>query len=473
MFARTVAEAQEYATAFSAAGIATACVHAGTPEDERAHALAQFRSGRVRLLSNVYVMTEGVDLPAASVCILARSIGSVGGYLQMVGRILRPALGKTSATLIDLPGISHDHGCPEDERMFSLEGKAISLVVRACKVCSAPLSAGYPCPRCGYEPELAGEEGVIVNATITGDPLVKFARKIAESPEQRWENLQALGRCGTGKRAQSGQRLAQVAARLPRGFASRVVPGGRRWEGDFDLDLARRGRAWQAGVAGRAGHGSFKGRHYQWANIRSRSQVFRPLIMHDGRLSDPLDEKSKRLKLVTSKKKKSDEDLAEIKRIEFEGAMYFDEKLGPYLPCANLQACMCAGARKRKLGQSFEAMVEVMIPPDGPQGYALEYWSLGPTGTREPGPRTLKALFAKTAHVLRERAKVGMSAVMRTRPRFSKWSCTFLVEVLDDDVDDSQVKQAFEDAGKYCGIGDWTPRYGRFEVSSFDAIRNV
>jgi len=71
--------------------------------------------------------------------------------------------------------------------MFSLEGKAISLVVRACKVCSAPLSAGYPCPRCGYEPELAGEEGVIVNATITGDPLVKFARKIAESPEQRWE----------------------------------------------------------------------------------------------------------------------------------------------------------------------------------------------------------------------------------------------------------------------------------------------
>jgi hypothetical protein len=187
VFARTVVEAQEYATAFSAAGIATACVHAGTPEDERAPALAQFRSGRVRLLSNVYVLTEGVDLPAASVCILARSIGSVGGYLQMVGRILRPALGKTSATLIDLPGISHDHGCPEDERIFSLEGKAISLVVRACKVCSAPLSAGYPCPRCGYEPELAGEEGVIVNATITGDPLVKFARKIAESPEQRWE----------------------------------------------------------------------------------------------------------------------------------------------------------------------------------------------------------------------------------------------------------------------------------------------
>jgi len=58
VFARTVAEAQEYATAFSAAGLATACVHAGTPEDERAHALAQFRSGRVRLLSNVYVMTE-------------------------------------------------------------------------------------------------------------------------------------------------------------------------------------------------------------------------------------------------------------------------------------------------------------------------------------------------------------------------------------------------------------------------------
>ena len=198
----------------------------------------------------------------------------------------------------------------------------------------------------------------------------------------------------------------------------------------------------------------------------------RPLIMHDGRLSDPLDEKSKRLKLVTSKKKKSDEDLAEIKRIEFEGAMYFDEKLGPYLPCANLQACMCAGARKRKLGQAFEAMVEVMIPLDEPQGYAIKYWRLDTALREVHGPRTLKALFANTGYVLRERAKVGMSAVMRTRPRFPKWSCTFMVESLDDDVDDSQVKQAFEDAGKYCGIGDWTPRYGRFEVSSFDAIRN-
>ena len=185
LFARTVAEAQEYAARFTAAGVATACVHAGTPDDERAHAVAEFRKGRVRVLSNVYVMTEGVDLPAAAVCILARSIGSVGGYLQMVGRILRPALGKTSATLIDLPGISHDHGCPEDERVFSLDGKAIALAVRACKVCSSPLNE-YPCPRCGYSPEVV-EGGELVEATITGDPLVKFARKIAEGPEQRWE----------------------------------------------------------------------------------------------------------------------------------------------------------------------------------------------------------------------------------------------------------------------------------------------
>ena len=185
LFARTVAEAQEYAARFTAAGVATACVHAGTPDDERAHALCEFRSGRVRVLSNVYVMTEGVDLPQAAVCILARSIGSVGGYLQMVGRTLRPTLGKTSATLIDLPGISHDHGCPEDERVFSLDGKAIALAVRACKVCSCPLTE-YPCPRCGYSPEVV-EGGELVEATITGDPLVKFARKIAESPAQRWE----------------------------------------------------------------------------------------------------------------------------------------------------------------------------------------------------------------------------------------------------------------------------------------------
>lgn len=184
LFARNVAEAQAYAEEFTAAGIRTVCVHAKTSPDERAAALAGFRGGRVRMLANVYVFTEGTDLTMASVCILARGASTAGIYLQMAGRVLRPHPGKTHATLIDLRGVSWIHGPPEDDRIYSLDGRGISRAQATCKVCGALLIA-YPCPGCGYAPE-AGE-GEASSSEIDGVQINKFARRIAESPDQRWE----------------------------------------------------------------------------------------------------------------------------------------------------------------------------------------------------------------------------------------------------------------------------------------------
>lgn len=189
LFAKSVEEAQQYADQFSAAGIRTACIHAGTKPDDRAVALELFKQGVVRILSNVYIFTEGTDLPQASVCILARGASTAGIYLQMVGRVLRPHRSKTKATLIDLRGVSHVHLMPEDERLYSLEGKGItSSEVAKCKVCSQALgTAGYPCAGCGYAPE-AGDNGAN-GSEVTNDPLVKYARMIAQGPQQRFETL--------------------------------------------------------------------------------------------------------------------------------------------------------------------------------------------------------------------------------------------------------------------------------------------
>jgi len=187
LFARNVEEAQRYAAQFTGAGILAACVHAKTPAAERAMAVEMFRQGRIRILSNVYCFTEGTDLPMASVCILARGAATTGIFLQMTGRVLRPWPGKTSATLIDLPGVSHVHGMPEDERVWSLEGKACRRAGMHCQVCSKPIEM-YPCPFCQYNPETS-DGGDQDETTITNDRLVKYARKIAEGPEQRWETL--------------------------------------------------------------------------------------------------------------------------------------------------------------------------------------------------------------------------------------------------------------------------------------------
>lgn len=233
LFARNVDEAQAYAAEFSAAGIPALAISAGTKAAERTAALEMFRAGVIKILANVYIFTEGTDLPMAQVCILARGASSPGIYLQMVGRVLRPHPGKTAAMLIDLRGISHIHGMPEDERVYSLEGKAIALAESSpCKVCSAALPGGaYPCAACGYMPE-AGE-GDPAETEVDNVALVKFARKIAESRAQRWETCVRWVR----QAKWSGHKIGYVrhkwravyGAEIPRSWvleADRIVSGG-------------------------------------------------------------------------------------------------------------------------------------------------------------------------------------------------------------------------------------------------------
>lgn len=190
LFARSVEEAEKYAAEFTAAGVRAVCVHAGTKADERAVALELFRQGLVRILCNVNIFTEGTDLPMAQVCILARGASTAGIYLQMVGRVLRPHRSKKSATLIDLRGVSWVHLMPEDERDFRLTGRAILTGgdIAKCKVCSTPLgTTGYPCGTCGYAPE-AGDDAAQASRVVN-EPMVKYARMIAQGPAQRFETL--------------------------------------------------------------------------------------------------------------------------------------------------------------------------------------------------------------------------------------------------------------------------------------------
>jgi len=155
-FASSVERCYELRDEFNASGIPAAVIEADTPQSERADLIDRFRRSEIRVLWNVYALTEGVDVPAATCCLLARGVTHAGGYLQMVGRVLRPADGKTEAVLIDLPGCSHVHGLPVADRDYHLEGRPINLTgqpLRVCAACGATIPAvSGPCPDCGYTP---------------------------------------------------------------------------------------------------------------------------------------------------------------------------------------------------------------------------------------------------------------------------------------------------------------------------------
>ena len=156
VFCVTVEHAQRVADEMNAAGIRTAVVHGDMAKTDRKSTLADLEAGRISAVASIGVLTEGWDSPRVGTCILARKPQHAGLYLQMVGRVLRPAAGKPHATLIDLCGSVHDHGPPDIEREYSLTGRAISKAdrdaIRQCLTCGGVFRAGpSSCPLCGCE----------------------------------------------------------------------------------------------------------------------------------------------------------------------------------------------------------------------------------------------------------------------------------------------------------------------------------
>lgn len=175
-----------------------------------------------------------------------------------------------------------------------------------------------------------------------------------------------------------------------------------------------------------------------------------PLIVHNGLLADREYEWSRKLAEVTGKRKKTDEDHAEVARLEWNGSLYYDDELGPYLPGDNVRRCLLDAARLSKEGKNIERGV-LRVSRKNP----LQY----------DGPRTREKMWADERFRHRAIVKVGMSKVVRTRPKFVGWSTEITVDYDSSIIDRRDLLRIAEAAGNYIGLCDGRPFFGgRFEV---------
>jgi superfamily II DNA or RNA helicase len=154
-FCCNIAHAKSVCAAFLAAGI-RAVLLLGTTTD-RDQVVADFGAGLLQILVTVDVVSEGFDVPAASVAILLRPTKSLGLYLQQVGRVLRPAPGKQAALILDHVGNVTRHGFPDDHRDWTLDdgirrtAGTAAPSVRTCPECYAAFKPAPICPVCGAQ----------------------------------------------------------------------------------------------------------------------------------------------------------------------------------------------------------------------------------------------------------------------------------------------------------------------------------
>jgi superfamily II DNA or RNA helicase len=209
VFASSIDHGVALCEEFLKAGVAAEHVDADTPGEIRDATFERFRTGATQVLTNCFLASYGFDLPELSCVVLARPTKSLMLYLQMIGRGLRPANGKTDCLILDHSGCVHRHGFAHDERRWTLDGER-ALVERVaaaaekretksltCPECACVFSGARLCPECKYFFAPVGKEvrtldGQLIEIGTTldresQDRLAFFAELRAIAQEKNWK----------------------------------------------------------------------------------------------------------------------------------------------------------------------------------------------------------------------------------------------------------------------------------------------
>ena len=207
----SVKHAKETAEMFSKAGYPAVEIDGSTPPKIRSRIMQDFRDGKIMVLCNVGIISEGVSIDDVSCCLLLRPTESHALYWQQAMRCMRYQEGKT-ATIIDCVGNYTRNPLPDADVEWSLtesmrkkpkinpEG---NFYIRTCEKCYKVFKTAPVCPYCGAEYPLTPREikahKDIELARITAEEAARaeLERKKARMEQgraQSFEELLAIGR---------------------------------------------------------------------------------------------------------------------------------------------------------------------------------------------------------------------------------------------------------------------------------------
>ena len=173
--------------------------------------MEDFRSGKITILCNVGIISEGVSIDEVSCCMLLRPTDSVALGIQQMMRCMRYLPGKV-AKIIDFVGNYTRIGLPDDDRSWSL-GEPLKrkprldgngdFYIRCCPECYMTFKTAPVCPFCGHEYPLHPREIQAKQDIELQRITAEEAEKVAEAKRksraeqgraQSFEELVALGR---------------------------------------------------------------------------------------------------------------------------------------------------------------------------------------------------------------------------------------------------------------------------------------
>lgn len=146
---------------FRNAGINAVHVDAKTPSQKRENIMGSFKQGKIKVLCNVDLVSEGFNVPDCSCVVLLRPTESLVVYLQQSMRAMRYQPHK-QAIIIDQVGNFERFGLPDTDYKWSLDDRskhphregqsADGPAIKTCPDCFGVIRAELvTCPLCGHD----------------------------------------------------------------------------------------------------------------------------------------------------------------------------------------------------------------------------------------------------------------------------------------------------------------------------------
>lgn len=189
VFAVNIEHSMQIVHKYQQEGIPAEHIDANTPKKEREKILQQFRSGKIKILSNVDIVSEGFDVPDCEAVQLARPTKSLALYLQQVGRCMRPSPEKEEGIVLDNAGLWLEHGFCQQNRSWILEGKkkrkrSIGFAPKVAAIDAEDVIRDAHIPQ-----EIEGME--LIELTYENEDLLQFEKFLSIALDKEYKPLSA------------------------------------------------------------------------------------------------------------------------------------------------------------------------------------------------------------------------------------------------------------------------------------------
>jgi hypothetical protein len=211
---------------------------------------------------------------------------------------------------------------------------------------------------------------------------------------------------------------------------------------------------------------AIKNKEKEMEKLKVTLRGIAPLLTHNGMLVDPRNVFTREIDAAQKayKKAKSDAAFDALAKVEWLGGLYTDAPITFTRDGNTVEVKTDAniGLIGEQIERSIIKAVGVKEVRAFKAGVIVEGFFPLIVGGKK---MTVQRSFGDARFALTVPAKIGMAKVMRTRPHFPEWEIEAVVNYNDALIKKRDLQDAIVRAGQTIGVGDWRPKFGRFEVA--------